>query len=69
MIRVDPNVLAVLLPLGMAGMACYFVPSLIAYLRSHRSVVAIFALNLLLGWTGVGWIGVLIWAMHKPLYY
>jgi hypothetical protein len=36
MIRVDPNVLAVLLPLGVA---CYFVPSLIAYLRGHRSVV------------------------------
>jgi hypothetical protein len=66
MIRLDPNILAVLLPLGMA---CYFVPSLIVYLRGHCSMVAIFALNLLLGWTGVGWVGALIWAMYKPLYY
>ena len=65
MIRVDASVLAVLLPLGMA---CYFLPSLIAYLRGHRSVPAIFALNLLVGWTGVGWIGVLIWSTYKPQY-
>jgi hypothetical protein len=55
--------LAVFLPLGMA---CYFVPSLIAYLRGHRRVVAIFALNVLVGWTGVGWISVLIWSTNKP---
>jgi hypothetical protein len=66
MIRVvDANVLAALLPLGMA---CYLLPSLIAYLRGHRSVAAIFALNLLVGWTGVGWIGVLIWSTYKPQY-
>ena len=64
-IRVDPNVLAVLLPLSMA---CYLVPSLIAFLRGHRSVPAIFALNLLVGWTVVGWIGVLIWSTYKPQY-
>jgi hypothetical protein len=57
--------LAVLLPLGMT---CYLVPWLIAYLRGHRSVVAIFALDLLFGWTGVGWIGVLIRSMYKPKY-
>ena len=65
MTRIDANVLAVLLPLGMA---CYFVPSLIAYLRGHRSVLIIFALNLLVGWTVVGWIGVLIWSTYKPQY-
>ena len=65
MIRVDPNVLAVLLPLSMA---CYLVPSLIAFLRGHRSVPAIFALNLLVGWTVVGWIGVLIWSKSRSKY-
>jgi hypothetical protein len=65
MTRIDANVLAVLLPLGMA---CYFVPSLIAYLRGHRSVLIIFALNLLVGWTVVGWIGVLIWSKRRPQY-
>ena len=65
MTRIDANVLAVLLPLGMA---CYFVPSLIAYLRGHRSVLIIFALNLLVGWTVVGWIGVLIWSKSRSKY-
>jgi hypothetical protein len=31
-------------------------------------VVVTFALNLLVGWTGVGWIGVLIWSTYKPQY-
>ena len=65
MIGVDANVWAVLLPLGLA---CYLVPSLIAYLRGHRSVLVIFALNLLVGWTVVGWIGVLIWSKRRPQY-
>ena len=65
MIRLDANLAAWLVPLGMA---CYFVPSAIAYLRGHRSVGAIFALNLLVGWTGLGWIVMLIWSTSKPRY-
>ena len=51
----------------MSGMAIlillvYFVPFLIANHRGHRNQVPIFFLNLLLGWTIVGWVGALIWA-------
>lgn len=43
-------------------LALYFVPTFIAMGRSHHQVAAIFMLNLLLGWTVLGWIGAMIWA-------
>lgn len=46
-------------------LCAYFFPSFIAGVRSKRSMVAIFALNLLLGWTGLGWIGALVWALSS----
>jgi hypothetical protein len=45
----------------VAGVALYFLPSIIA--RNKRNAGAIFALNLLLGWTFVGWIVSLVWAL------
>jgi len=38
----------------------YFLPSIIGHQK--RSFGAIFVLNLLLGWTVIGWIAALIWA-------
>lgn len=43
--------------------AVYFVPSLIAFKRAHKNKVAIFALNLLLGWSVLGWVGSLVWSL------
>jgi hypothetical protein len=43
-------------------LAGYFFPSIIAWLRGHHNLLSIFLLNLLLGWTGLGWIGALIWS-------
>jgi hypothetical protein len=40
----------------------YFLPSIIAMARSKRDTLAIFLLNFLLGWTGVGWVVALVWA-------
>ncbi|MBF0675593.1 superinfection immunity protein [Pseudomonas sp.] len=40
----------------------YFLPTVIACLRNHANVVAILLLNLLLGWSVLGWIGALIWS-------
>ena len=39
----------------------YFVPFLLAY--NHKNVTAIFALNLFLGWTFIGWVAALVWAL------
>ncbi len=47
----------------VVGTAIYFIPSVIAYSRSARNFLAIFLLNLFLGWSLVGWLGSLIWAL------
>ena len=43
----------------------YFLPFLIASLRQHKNILAIFLLNLALGWTFLGWIAALIWSVTK----
>ena len=40
----------------------YLVPSVIAGARHHHQTGAILVLNLLLGWTLLGWIAALVWA-------
>ena len=40
----------------------YFLPTLVAGYRRHRQTLAICLLNLLLGWTGLGWIAALVWS-------
>ena len=46
-----------------AGLLIYFTPIGVAVLRGHRQIVAIAALNLFLGWTLLGWVGALVWAL------
>ncbi len=41
----------------------YFLPTFVATWRLHHQTKAILALNLLLGWTFIGWAGALIWAL------
>ena len=43
----------------------YFLPSIIAMIGRHKQVNAILLLNLFLGWTGLGWLGALIWCAVK----
>ncbi len=43
----------------------YFLPTLIAFLRRHKNKLAIFLLNLLLGWTVLGWVVSLVWSVVK----
>lgn len=42
--------------------AAYFLPAIVANNRGHRNAMAIGVLNLLLGWTFVGWAIALVWA-------
>lgn len=44
----------------------YFIPSVVALVRSHHNVGAIIALNVLLGWTIIGWIAGFVWALTNP---
>lgn len=43
-------------------LAIYLIPSSNAISRDHKDKKAIFALNILLGWTALGWIASLIWS-------
>jgi hypothetical protein len=44
------------------GFVMYFLPSIIGLARSKRDLLAIFLLNLFLGWSVIGWIVALVWA-------
>lgn len=47
----------------MVLLVIYFVPSIVASERKKRNTSAIIALNLFLGWTLVGWVVALVWAL------
>lgn len=46
--------------------ACYLGPTIIAFMRKHKDAPAIAALNVLLGWSVIGWIMAFIWALADP---
>lgn len=43
--------------------ALYLLPTIIAVTRIHHNAMAICALNVLLGWTLLGWVAALVWAL------
>lgn len=47
------------------GACAYFLPTIIADQRDHRNQTGIVVLNLFLGWTVIGWVGALIWAVYE----
>jgi hypothetical protein len=51
------------LPILGAFCAAYLLPSIIAAFRRHHNTAAILALNVLLGWTVLGWVVSLVWAV------
>ena len=46
----------------MAVIVIYILPTLIAFGREHPHRQEVLVLNLLLGWTLIGWVGVFLWA-------
>ena len=54
------------LSIGIALVVIYFLPSLLAVTTDHRQKAPILAVNILLGWTLLGWIAALEWAT-RPL--
>lgn len=45
------------------SLSVYAAPAFIAAYRNHPNVAAIVALNILLGWTFLGWVVALVWAL------
>lgn len=45
----------------------YFVPTVVALLRGHRQTFPIAVVNVVFGWTLLGWVVALAWAgNHQP---
>ncbi|HYW90986.1 MAG TPA: superinfection immunity protein [Gammaproteobacteria bacterium] len=51
-----------LLIVGAFWFAAYLSPAIMAYVRHHQNEFAILVMNVLLGWTVLGWITALVWA-------
>jgi hypothetical protein len=58
------------LTIVLLAVACamYLIPTWVALIRHHTQAGAIFAINLLLGWTLLGWAGALAWACSTSKY-
>lgn len=54
--------------LMIVAIALYFMPSIVAGYRHHNSLFLILVLNILLGWTMLGWIFLIIWAFFGDHY-
>ncbi|MFZ0774580.1 MAG: superinfection immunity protein [Candidatus Sulfotelmatobacter sp.] len=54
-------------PLLGFGFVWYFLPSIIAAARSKRDIAAIVLLNFFLGWTVIGWVVALVWAVKTDV--
>ena len=53
----------ILLALVVGGLFFLILPAWIAFKRGHNNAGAILALSILLGWTFLGWVAALVWAM------
>ena len=45
----------------------YFLPAIVAFKRRHRNRLAILALNIVLGFTGIGWAVAIVWAFTADI--
>ena len=61
--NVNPLSIVLGVALACGYVVAYFAPTLVAYKRRRVSFVAIAATNVLLGWTLIGWVVALIWAL------
>lgn len=41
----------------------YFIPAIIAFCRDHKSKLAILVVNMIFGWTLLGWLWAFIWCL------
>lgn len=48
------------------GVIIYFIPTVVAISRGRINKGAIFCMNLFLGWSFIGWVIALIWAVKEP---
>lgn len=52
--------------LTLIALAAYLIPAAVALSRGHRQTTPIVVLNIVFGWTGLGWIAALVWGLSGP---
>jgi hypothetical protein len=56
--------------IGWGLFALYMLPAIVALARFHHNSASIFLVNFFLGWTFLGWVAALVWAVmpvqHNP---
>lgn len=55
------------LPMILVLVVISLIPAMVAYARGSLHVLPILILCLFLGWTILGWVGALIWAIMSPV--
>jgi hypothetical protein len=50
-------------PFGLIALTLYVLPTIIAAVRRHRSILGILLVNILTGWTFIGWVIALVWSL------
>jgi len=51
----------------LIGLSLYFLPTIVAEIRRTEHGAGIFWVNLIFGWTVLGWVAAFIWALaHQP---
>ena len=53
-------------PVVAITLGIYFIPAIVAAFKQHHNQTAIFFLNMFLGWTFIGWVAALVWAVSRP---
>jgi hypothetical protein len=61
---VDAQAMMAALVIIFFGLLIYFIPAIVAGMR-NRAGMPVFLLNLLLGWTFLGWVVALVWASTR----
>jgi len=54
-------------PIFGFGFVLYFLPTIIAFARKKRDTTSILLLNFFLGWTAIGWVIALVWAVKTDV--
>jgi len=49
-------------PFGLFGIGLYFLPIIVGAVKRKKNMLGIVLLNVLAGWTLIGWIIALVWA-------
>lgn len=57
--------LVFLIVMFLVGLAFYFAPTILAFSRGKGNAVAILVVNLFFGWSLIGWVVALVWALTQ----